>query len=96
MKSGLLYLILLESRLPLTFDVIEKHVAHLKALDEEGRLVACGPFTDYPGGMVLIHAASLEEAHGIAQRDPFVAGGYREYSIRTVDWANKENNYGLE
>ena len=96
MAGGLLYLILLETRLPLNADVVMRHVTHLKALDEEGRLVACGPFIDYAGGMVLIKAASLEEAHGIAQRDPFVTDGYRDYSIRTVDWANKDNNYGLD
>ena len=96
MTSGQLYLILFENKLPLTFDVIQRHVAHLKALDEEGRLVACGPFTDYPGGMVLIKAALVGEAHKIAQEDPFVKEGYKGYSIRTVDWANKDNNYGLE
>ncbi|HWR24324.1 MAG TPA: YciI family protein [Feifaniaceae bacterium] len=96
MKAGLLYLILLENKLPLNIDVIQRHVAHLKALDGEGGLVACGPFADYPGGMVLIKAASAEEAHGIAQNDPFVKEGYKNYSIRTVDWANKGNNYGLE
>ncbi len=96
MTSGQLYLILFENKLPLTFDVIQRHVANLKALDEEGRLVACGPFTDYAGGMVLLKAASLEEAHRIAQRDPFVKEGYKDYSIRTVDWANKDNNYGLD
>ncbi len=96
MQEQRLYLILLENGLPLTFDAIERHVAHLKALDEEGKLFACGPFTDYPGGMVLVRAASLGEAHGVAQRDPFIKDGYKTYSIRTVDWANKENNYGVE
>ncbi len=96
MENGLLYLILLENKQPLNIGVIQGHVAHLRALDEEGRLVACGPFTDYPGGMVLIKADSIEAAHSIAQRDPFIKEGYRNYSIRTVDWANKDNNYGLE
>ncbi len=96
MESGLLYLILLENKQPLNIGVIQRHVAHLRALDEEGKLFACGPFTDYPGGMVLIKTASIEEAHGIAQRDPFIKEGYKGYSIRTVDWANKNNNYGLD
>lgn len=96
MKSGRLYLILFESKLPLNMDVIQRHVAHLRALDEAGKLVACGPFTDYPGGMVLIKATSIEEAHTIAQRDPFIKEGYKDFCIRTVDWANKDNNYGLD
>ena len=95
MPEQRLYLILLENGKPLTADAVEGHVAHLKALDEAGRLVVCGPFTDYPGGMVLVRAGSLEEAHAAAQSDPFVSGGYKTYSIRTLDWANKENNYGV-
>ena len=96
MKSGFLYLILLENKQPLNIDAIQRHVVHLKALDEEGKLFACGPFTDYPGGMVLIKAGSIEEADRIAQRDPFIKEGYKGYSIRTVDWANRDNNYGSD
>ncbi len=95
MQEQRLYLILLENSKPLTGAAIEGHAAHLRALDEAGRLVVCGPFTDYPGGMVLIRAGSLEEAHATAKNDPFVSGGYKTYSIRTLGWANKENNYGV-
>lgn len=95
MQDQRLYLILLENGKALTAEAVERHVAHLKVHDEAGRLVVCGPFADYPGGMVLIRAGSVEEAHATAKNDPFVSGGYKTYSIRTLDWANKENNYGL-
>lgn len=89
------YVIFLENAQPLTREAVKLHVAHLKALDDAGRLVLCGPFTDYPGGMVAVRANSLEEAHAVAKNDPFVAGGFRTYSIRTLERAHRENGYML-
>ena len=45
--------------------------------------------------MVAIRAASLEEARATAEKDPFVAGGFGSYSIRTLEQARRENGYLL-
>ena len=40
------YVYLMNNHKELTFDIIQKHVNHLKMLDDEGKLVLCGPFAD--------------------------------------------------
>ena len=62
---------------------------------ESGKLILCGPFTDYAGGMVVLNCKNIEEAREIAETDPFIAEGYKTYELRTLEIANKENNYGL-
>lgn len=90
------YLILLENtEKKMTKDVIERNVRHLEALDVANKLIICGPFEDYPGGMLLVKCDSLNEAHELARMDHFVSEGYREYSIRTLEVACKENNFIL-
>jgi uncharacterized protein YciI len=74
---------------------IEKHVDYLKSLDDKGLLMLAGPFSDYPGGMVVIRAHHEEEAIQIALTDPFIALGYRTFEVRTLEVANKENHYLL-
>lgn len=90
-----LYVMLMENKIPLTQKVIEEHVKHLREIDEQGFLYLCGPFNDYDGGMVVLNASSLEEAFKIANLDPFVKEGFKSFSIRTLEVANKENNYGF-
>ena len=89
------YVIFLENAKPLSREAVEQHVLHLRALDNAGKLVLCGPFADYPGGMVAIRAASLEEVRSTTEKDPFVAGGFRSYSIRTLEQAHRKNGYLL-
>ncbi|MNC70308.1 hypothetical protein D3C75_1211030 [compost metagenome] len=55
----------------------------------------CGPFTDYPGGMVAITAKDIAEATHIANADPFISSGCKSFEIRTLELANEENNYLL-
>ncbi len=74
---------------------VEHHVAYLKALDDKGLLVLAGPFTDVPGGMVVIKADHEEEAIQIALTDPFISQGFRTFEIRTLEVANQHNNYLL-
>ena len=45
-----------------TPELVKGHIAHLRRLDEQGRLVMCGPFKDYKGGMVVVKAESLDAA----------------------------------
>ena len=47
------------------------------------------------GGMVVLNCKNIEEAREIAETDPFIAEGYKTYELRTLEIANKENNYGL-
>jgi uncharacterized protein YciI len=58
------------------------HFAHLAELKARGALLLSGPFTDRTGGMVLIQAASREEAEAIAQADPLVASRVDTYELR--------------
>ncbi|MFI5302919.1 MAG: YciI family protein [Polyangiales bacterium] len=74
-------------------DAIAAHVAHLRALDDAGALVVCGPFVDGSGGVVCVTAASTEEADRIARSDPFVALGVRTYRLRELERATRDNGY---
>ncbi|OIO06249.1 MAG: hypothetical protein AUJ52_12595 [Elusimicrobia bacterium CG1_02_63_36] len=78
---------------PMTEAVIRAHVAHLKRLNDEGRLVLCGPFKDFKGGMVVVKADSYEEAKAIAEADPFVKEGVETYELRTWELSCRENNH---
>ncbi|MGN7356161.1 YciI family protein [Paenibacillus sp. SAF-054] len=89
------FIYLMNNLKPLTKEIIERHVEYLKGLESQGKLVLCGPFTDYPGGMVIILAKDLIEATNIANSDPLIASGSKTYEIRTLQPANEENNYLL-
>ena len=58
------------------------HLAGLEPLDEAGRIVYAGPLIgeagEPVGSVILLEAASLEEARAIAARDPYVTGGVFE------------------
>jgi len=89
----LLFVILLEKHRPFDDAVIARHVEYLRDLDANGQLVLCGPFTDHPGGMVIIRAADYAEAEAICRADPFVAEGFETYAIRTLEVADEESGY---
>ncbi len=69
------------------------HVARLKALVDEGRLVLAGPMpaVDSPdpgeagmtGSLIVAEFASLEAAQSWAQDDPYIAAGvYEQVSVK--------------
>lgn len=88
------YVILLShAEKPLTEELVKAHCAHLRSLDQQGKLVLCGPFQDYKGGMVIIQVESLAEAKAIADSDPFVSSGVETYEIRTLQVSCEENNH---
>jgi uncharacterized protein YciI len=69
------------------------HVARLRALQEEGRLLLAGPFpavdavdpgaAGFTGSLIVAEFASLAEAQAWADADPYVSGGvYAEVSVR--------------
>jgi hypothetical protein len=76
-----------------TSEMVARHIEHLRRLDDEGKLVLAGPFEDYPGGMVIVRADSLESARRIVESDPFVIEGVRTFEVRTWLLATRENGY---
>lgn len=91
----MMYVYLMKNLKPLNEELIKSHVKYLKELKSQDKLVLCGPFTDYPGGMVVFLAENLIEATNIAESDPFIASGFKSFEIRTLEVANEENNYLL-
>ncbi len=91
----MVFVYLMNNKKDLNLQVVQEHVEHLRTLDLEGRLVLCGPFADYPGGMVVFRADSEDEALRIAESDPFIASGFKTFELRTLEVANADNNYLL-
>lgn len=89
----MMYVYLMNNEKPVDRELIKSHVEYLKELKRLGKLVLCGPFTDYPGGMVVFEAEDLDEATTIAKSDPFICSGCKSFEIRTIEVANEENNY---
>ena len=69
------------------------HLARLKALQEEGRLILAGPFpaidspdpgpAGFTGSLIVAEFASLEAAKVWADADPYVAAGvYAKVSVK--------------
>ncbi len=52
-----------------------QHGAYMKRLFDEGASFAAGPTTDAPGGIVILHAASLEAAARLLAQDPSITSG---------------------
>jgi uncharacterized protein len=89
------FVYLMTNQKPLTAELVQNHVDFLKTLKAQGRLILCGPFADYPGGLVILSAQNLDEATQIAQSDPFITSGCKTFEIRTIELANEENNFLL-
>lgn len=81
----------------LTKAAVERHVANIRALDDEGRLELCGVFKGYPGvaGMYILRADSYEEAEELCKREPLVTEGFATYKLKALQVANRENSYLL-
>ena len=81
----------------LTKAAVERHVANIRALDEEGRLELCGVFKGYPGvaGMYILRAGSFEEAEALCRQEPLVLEGFATYKLKAMQPANRDNNYLL-
>ena len=76
----------------LTKAAVERHVANLRQLDEEGHIELAGVFKGYPGvaGMYILRAESLEAAEELCRRE-----GFATYKLKAFQPANQENNYLL-
>lgn len=74
------------------------HIASVKALEKDGRLLQAGPFLGDDGkpngfGMFILRVGSADEAHAIAQSDPYYANGYRTYRLQP--WRRSEGSLTL-
>jgi len=58
---------------PVFEQALGPHVEYMKGLKRAGTLLAAGPFLDDRGGLAIVSAASLEQAHEIFGQDPAVA-----------------------
>ncbi len=61
----------------------EQHLAHIGALDRDGRIAYAGPIRDDAdersiGSVIVLSAAGLEEARSLVDRDPYVTAGVFE------------------
>ncbi len=74
-------------------DTVTRHIAFVKDIDDQEKLILAGPFGDFPGGMVVVRAESVEAATKIAESDPFVTEGVRTFEVRTWLLANRGNGY---
>lgn len=81
----------------MTKAVVERHVANLKQLDENGHIELAGVFKGYPGvaGMYILKAGSYEEAEELCKLEPLVVEGYATYKLKALQVADKDNNYLL-
>ena len=77
--------------------MVVKHVEHIKKLDDDGKLVLCGPTKGFPGiaGMIVFEAESYEAAKAVCKSEPFVADGYATFKLFSLRVGNKKNNYLL-
>ena len=77
--------------------MVIKHVDNIRKLDDDGKLVLCGPTKGYPGvaGMIIFKAESFDEAEDICKAEPFVVEGYASYKLFTMRVGDRENNYLL-
>jgi uncharacterized protein YciI len=79
--------------LPLRATAREAHLARLKVLAAEGRLLIAGPHpavdaedageAGFTGSLVVAEFPSLEDATGWADEDPYLAAGvYKEVKVK--------------
>ena len=89
------FVVFLENVSRPTPDAIARHVAHLRALDDRGVLVVCGPFADGDGGLVCLPVQDEAAARAVAESDPFVAKGFKRFRVRELTRATRDNDYLL-
>lgn len=77
-------------------ELLPKHLERQVELEKQGILFAAGPMEPQEEGkprtgMIIVRAASFEEAHEIAMGDPFHAEGLREFDI--WNWSMNEGSF---
>lgn len=77
--------------LQLRMDTRPDHIAFLNDLNDRGILKFAGPFLDESekpnGSLVVVEAASSEDAKVLADSDPYaIAGLFADVNIRPFNW----------
>lgn len=54
---------------------LQAHLAYLKTLHQQGRILAGGPYADHSGGLVILTPTKREEAEKVFRADPAVNAG---------------------
>ena len=78
-----------DPRLP---EIRPAHRQYLATLFEQGKLVLSGPFTEGGGALIVVEAATKEDADAILNADPFTkAGVFTSWEMRpwNILFANK-------
>lgn len=81
------------------FASIEEHLKYQVQIESEGILFAAGPLWTDDGqswqgeGLVVVRAASREEAVAVAERDPMHRSGARRFTVRP--WLINEGSLTL-
>lgn len=79
--------------------VLPEHLAYIGTLESSGALMFAGPMSDPSGarndgdGMLVLRAASLEEATDLAANDPMHTTGTRSFTVRK--WLINEGTIGV-
>jgi uncharacterized protein YciI len=82
---------------PLENALLLAHVAHIKRLHAEGRLLICGPLDDNSRALQIITAQARGDAERIVQADPFIEKKvYRSYELHELIEGNEKNNWLLD
>ena len=63
-------------------EVRKKHLSFLRESGQNGKLLMGGRFADLKGALILWRVDSVEEARGIAEKDPLVIEGLLTYDLR--------------
>ena len=79
-------------------DAHAAHIAGVKALEKDGRLLAAGPFLDDESrpngrGMFMLRVNSRAEAQAIVDDDAYVRAGFR--TGRITPWRRSEGTFTL-
>lgn len=77
---------------------LEEHITVMLRMEEEGHLVAAGPFEDDAGGntgtgMFILSAPDRKAAENLVARDPFHREGLRHYDIKP--WIMNVGRWGM-
>lgn len=78
--------------------LLPQHLAYMIDLEKKGLLFASGPFTDGDGnptgaGLTILSVPTMEAAQEVAQKDPFVLAGVRDFEV--TRWILNEGGFRL-
>ena len=78
--------------------LLPSHLEYMIGLEKRGVLFASGPLADgneppSGAGLTIVRAGSAAEAREMADADPFVKNGLRQYELK--EWTIMEGTLGL-